>query len=162
MRIGHEERERAARELAEHFSAGRLDPDEYDERVAQAYAARTTADLEKLFADLPRLQEPEPEPPAQQADTTAVAHSPQLDVPAPYGREPTTGIPYSDRSKVVAAVLQLVLPVGAGRFYSGHHVIGLLQLLLAFVGIGIIWSWIDALVLLAGRPTDPFGRPLRS
>lgn len=53
LRIGTVERERAAELLAEHLRAGRLEIDEYDERVQQIYAARTAADLEPLFADLP-------------------------------------------------------------------------------------------------------------
>lgn len=53
LRIGTAEREQAASALAEHFSAGRLDTDEFDERVRQAYQARTAADLAVLFRDLP-------------------------------------------------------------------------------------------------------------
>ncbi len=53
LRIGTVERERAAELLAEHLRAGRLEIDEYDERVQQVYAARTAADLQPLFADLP-------------------------------------------------------------------------------------------------------------
>jgi hypothetical protein len=30
-----------------------------------------------------------------------------------------------------------------------------------FFGVGVIWSFIDGIVILAGRPTDPQGRPLR-
>ena len=39
--------------LDEHMSAGRLDPDEYGQRVAQASVARTRAGLDELFTDLP-------------------------------------------------------------------------------------------------------------
>jgi hypothetical protein len=28
--------------------------------------------------------------------------------------------------------------------------------------IGVFWSWIDGIVLLAGRPNDPVGRPLHT
>jgi hypothetical protein len=52
-RIGNAERQQAMDALDVHMSAGRLDPDEYGERVAQASVARTTADLEPLFIDLP-------------------------------------------------------------------------------------------------------------
>ena len=72
-----------------------------------------------------------------------------------------TGRPYSDRSKVVAGLLQLFLPFGIGRFYSGHTGIGIAQLLLSFVGIGVLWAFIDGIVILAGHPNDPYGRPLR-
>ena len=70
-------------------------------------------------------------------------------------------MPYSDRSQVVAGVLQLVLPCGIGRFYAGHHGIAVAQLLLSFVLIGVFWAFLDGIVLLAGHPTDPYGRPLR-
>lgn len=54
VRIGDAERERAVSELSEHFAAGRMTPDELDERLELAWRARTAADLAPLFADLPR------------------------------------------------------------------------------------------------------------
>jgi len=54
LRVGTAEREQAAAALGEHFAAGRLEVDEYDERVARAYAAKTAAELAGLFTDLPR------------------------------------------------------------------------------------------------------------
>jgi ferric-dicitrate binding protein FerR (iron transport regulator) len=54
VRIGTAEREAAASALSEHFAAGRLDQDELEERLDRAYAAKTGADLEPLFQDLPR------------------------------------------------------------------------------------------------------------
>jgi ferric-dicitrate binding protein FerR (iron transport regulator) len=53
VRIGTAEREAAASALSEHFAAGRLDQDELEERLDRAYAAKTGADLEPLFQDLP-------------------------------------------------------------------------------------------------------------
>jgi Domain of unknown function (DUF1707) len=53
VRIGTEEREQAARLLAEHLSAGRLELAEFEERVSAAYAARTAAQLAAPFRDLP-------------------------------------------------------------------------------------------------------------
>ena len=52
-RIGTAERQQAMDALDAHLNAGRLDPDEYGERVGRASVARTVADLEPLFADLP-------------------------------------------------------------------------------------------------------------
>jgi Domain of unknown function (DUF1707) len=54
IRIGDAERNAAAAALGEHFAAGRLDRAEFDERVDLALRARTGADLEVLFTDLPR------------------------------------------------------------------------------------------------------------
>lgn len=53
IRIGDSEREDAVRRLGEHYEAGRLSADEHSERIEQALKARTGADLESLFADLP-------------------------------------------------------------------------------------------------------------
>ncbi|MHA6783360.1 DUF1707 domain-containing protein [Pseudonocardia saturnea] len=153
MRVGHAEREWAVAELGEHLAKGRLDPDEYAERAASAYSARTDDELDALFVDLPR-----PAVPAVPVGYPAPYPAHALD--ASYGVDPYSGMPYSDRSKVAAGVLQMVLPFGIGRFYTGHHGIAVAQLLLSFVLIGAIWSFIDGIVLLAGRPTDPYGRPL--
>jgi DUF1707 SHOCT-like domain len=54
-RVSDQQRERAGQELREHFAAGRLTQEELDERVQQAYAARTEAQLRALLHDLPRL-----------------------------------------------------------------------------------------------------------
>ncbi|WP_300019097.1 DUF1707 domain-containing protein [Pseudonocardia sp.] len=153
IRVGDADREAAVAELGEHLTQGRLDAHEYAERTAAAYQARTDDELACLFVDLPRPYTP----PAPYAYPVA---APLAD-DAPYGRDPHTGQAYSDRHKVVAGVLQLVLPFGAGRFYSGHIGLGVAQLLLSLMFVGIIWSFIDGLVILAGRPTDPYGRPLR-
>jgi uncharacterized protein DUF1707 len=54
LRIGDAEREAAVAALGEHYAAGRLTKDEYDERSARAWEARTSSALWPLFADLPR------------------------------------------------------------------------------------------------------------
>ncbi|WP_054051418.1 DUF1707 domain-containing protein [Alloactinosynnema sp. L-07] len=53
IRVGTAEREAAIAELGEHFSAGRLDISEYEQRCGIAAAARTQAELRLLFDDLP-------------------------------------------------------------------------------------------------------------
>ena len=53
LRVGDAERYEAASALGEHFAAGRLDQHEFDARVQDAYGARTRADLQRLFTDLP-------------------------------------------------------------------------------------------------------------
>jgi Domain of unknown function (DUF1707) len=63
VRIGDAERQEAARQLEQHFAEGRLTWEELDERLQTAYAARVTAELTPLFADLPDLPPP-PAPPA--------------------------------------------------------------------------------------------------
>ena len=53
LRIGDAERERAQAALSEHYAAGRLDHDEYSERLDRIWAARTRQELDPVFADLP-------------------------------------------------------------------------------------------------------------
>jgi Domain of unknown function (DUF1707) len=53
IRIGYTERNAAQQALDEHLTAGRLDPDEYADRFAAAEVARTQAQLDALFTDLP-------------------------------------------------------------------------------------------------------------
>jgi hypothetical protein len=70
LRIGDAERERAAEQLAEHYALGRLDREEHAERLDRVWAARTQAELDPVFADLPghRAASPHqaaPRPPAQ-------------------------------------------------------------------------------------------------
>jgi TM2 domain-containing membrane protein YozV len=83
---------------------------------------------------------------------------------APYGVHPATGAPYSDKSKLVAGLLQILIPLGIGRFYMGQTGLGVAQLLVTIFtcGIGGIWPFIDGIVILAGDPKDEFGRPLRN
>ncbi|MGV0837018.1 TM2 domain-containing protein [Mycolicibacterium thermoresistibile] len=92
---------------------------------------------------------------------------PYLDPTAPYGRHPVTGEPLSDKSKVVAGLLQLlgiVGIVGIGRIYIGQTGFGIAQLIVGlitcFVG-AVIWGIIDAVLILTDKVRDSEGRPLR-
>ncbi|MDK1476326.1 NINE protein [Streptomyces sp. 549] len=80
---------------------------------------------------------------------------------APYGYDPY-GRPYSDKSKIVAGVLQLFIgTLGIGRFYTGHIGIGVAQLLTCG-GLGI-WALVDGIIFLVSDDrTDAEGRLLRS
>lgn len=82
---------------------------------------------------------------------------------APYGVHPVTGVPYSDKSRLAAALLQILIPLGIGRMYIGDTGIGVAQLLVTIFtcGIGAIWPFIDGIIMLAGDPKDAQGRPLR-
>ncbi len=53
MRVSDADREATVEALREHYFAGRLDVDEFTERVEQAYAARTFDELEKVERELP-------------------------------------------------------------------------------------------------------------
>lgn len=56
LRVGDSDRERAMADLAMHYADGRLDHEEYDERLDAIWTARTRGDLAVLFSDLPRPQ----------------------------------------------------------------------------------------------------------
>lgn len=57
LRIGDAERERAVSELGRHYADGRLTSVEHEERTTAALSAKTGADLDVLFADLPIVEE---------------------------------------------------------------------------------------------------------
>ena len=79
---------------------------------------------------------------------------------APFGIDPRSGIPFSDKQKLVAGLLQIFVgSFGVGRFYTGHTGIAIAQLLTCG-GCGI-WSLIDGIMMLTGNVTDSEGRPLR-
>ncbi|GAA4705882.1 DUF1707 domain-containing protein [Nocardioides conyzicola] len=53
LRIGDAEREQAAAALGEHYAQGRITADEHAERLDQVWHARTRAELQPVFRDLP-------------------------------------------------------------------------------------------------------------
>jgi len=67
LRVSDAERDVAVAELSEHFQAGRLDQEEFSERMAKALNSRTERELSALMEDLPPLRE--------------IASSPVLSVP---------------------------------------------------------------------------------
>ncbi len=101
IRIGDDERTAAMQALDAHLSAGRLDPDEYGDRVAKVSAARTREDLEVLFVDLP-----EPHPLSGRSLTTTGAP------PVPPHRHPS---PEADHQRTLGgragAVLVALAPI---------------------------------------------------
>ncbi|MFJ1768252.1 DUF1707 domain-containing protein [Amycolatopsis sp. NPDC088138] len=170
LRIGTAEREEAARLLADHFGMGRITPDEYETRVTDAYSATTLGDLRPLFRDLPQphpgfLTPPQvPQLPTYAQPTMQLPMygppPPSMPLPMPYA--PSMPMPVSYRSKTTAGVLQIVLPFGVGRFYTGQTGLGLLQLLVVLMtGVGVLWPIIDGIMLLANGGLDAEGRPLR-
>ncbi|MFD2092520.1 DUF1707 SHOCT-like domain-containing protein [Blastococcus deserti] len=73
LRAADADRAAVAALLGEHMSAGRLTVEEYDERLARAYAARTYGELDQLTADLPAtVPAPRPAPPAARATPSPV------------------------------------------------------------------------------------------
>jgi DUF1707 SHOCT-like domain len=54
LRAGADDRDAISDTLREHHLAGRLDSDEFQERLDRCMAAKTYADLDRLVGDLPR------------------------------------------------------------------------------------------------------------
>src|SRR5215813_10008993 len=56
---------------------------------------------------------------------------------APYGIDPITGMPFSDKSKMVAGLLQIFLgSFGVGRFYTGHMGLAIAQIAVTWLTCG--------------------------
>jgi len=134
----------------------------------------------------PGYQQPGYPPPGQQYGPPPGQFPPPVgqyppsytDPYAPYGRHPMTGEPLSDKSKVVAGLLQLLGLlglVGIGRIYLGYTGLGIAQLAVGLIGgfviglltcgvgflIPVIWGIVDAVLILTDKVRDPQGRPLR-
>jgi hypothetical protein len=58
LRVSDAERADVADRLSKHYSDGRLDQAEFNERLDQAMKAKTQSDLTGLFADLPPTGDP--------------------------------------------------------------------------------------------------------
>lgn len=83
---------------------------------------------------------------------------------APYGYDPVSGLPYSEKSKLAAGLLGIFVGgFGVGRFYTGHVGLGVAQLIVTVVtfGFGSLWGLIDGILMLAGNSKDANGLPLR-
>ncbi|WP_137725956.1 TM2 domain-containing protein [Prescottella subtropica] len=109
-------------------------------------------------------QQPPPYPAAPQYPAGYPVGYGFADPMAPFGRDPITGEPYSDKTKVAAGLLQILLGAfGAGRFYTGHTGIAIAQILVTWLtcGLGVVWPVIDGIVMLAGTVRDAQGRKLR-
>ncbi len=58
VRVGDADREAVAAQLREHYADGRLTLEELNERLDQAFAAKTKADLNTVMRDLPQAARP--------------------------------------------------------------------------------------------------------
>lgn len=67
VRVGDAERNQMSEILSKHYSDGRLDAAEFQERLDRAMSAKTRADLSGLLADLPPLVDPNNQKPLPQS-----------------------------------------------------------------------------------------------
>lgn len=134
MRVGDAERVAAADRLARHFSHGRLDQDELDDRLDRVMRARTAGDLTEVFADLP-ADEPVP-----------------ASAPAGQPRPAGSGRPQPARGRRRRGLAVIVLAIGIIAAISVAHALAHSIVLLAVVGlIAVLW--------LRGRRVRDRGSP---
>jgi hypothetical protein len=130
MRVSDADRAEVADRLSKHYSDGRLDQAEFDERLDQAMKAKIRSDLDELFTDLPAAKEPGK--PARQPD-----------VRPPAGRS---------RHRAVGLILIIVVAVVVGHAlempfvpffwhpWAGSYVPWLLIGLCAFLWLRYGWG----------------------
>jgi hypothetical protein len=111
IRVSDAERDQAAAELGEHYQAGRLTLEEFDDRSSRALRARTGSDLVALFADLPTTVVPASMTPAGPAEP----------VPADFGGGRAGGLPIG-RVVIACVIAAIVLGNVAGGL--GQHSFG--------------------------------------
>ncbi|MFB9904709.1 DUF1707 SHOCT-like domain-containing protein [Allokutzneria oryzae] len=138
LRVGDTEREAAVQALGKHFTAGRLDVEEYGERTAKVTTARTQGELLAVFADLP---EPHPDlsgmVPRAATTVPAVAADPgsdELDVPQ-----------QSKAQRIAAGVMAVSWIAMVPLFFILNTWLVFLAPLALSVFLGAIWgqNWND-------------------
>ena len=76
------------------------------------------------------------------------------------GRNPTADY-VGSKSKIVAGLLGILLPgLGLQRFYLGYIGTGILQILTAPCGVGVVWGFVEGIVCLCGGMRDVDGYEL--
>ncbi len=118
-------------------------------------AAASCAELAGDFNLVSPISVPPP-PPGSTPKVASAVPNPSIAPVAPaYGMSPydaqypRVATVRSDKSRIAAGVLQLILP-GVGRIYLGYTAIGVLQLVLTLCGIGYVWALIDGIIILTG------------
>jgi hypothetical protein len=110
IRVSDAERDQAVAELSEHYQAGRLTLEEFDDRSSQALGAKTGSDLDRLFTDLPKGAAP---------SVLATAGRIAADVPAdPVRRH--SGRPFTARAIIACVIAVIILGNVAGGL-GAHH-----------------------------------------
>lgn len=106
LRIGDAERDAAVASLGEHFAAGRLTSEEYEERSTEALNARSGADLRRLFTDLPALG-----PSGHRPDAGISGWLP------PWARSGLAGLPGLAAFLVVAGMVVVILALAVATMH---------------------------------------------
>jgi hypothetical protein len=112
LRASDAEREHVAEALRRHHVDGRIDTEELNERLDRCYAARTTAELRPLLADLPADERERPR------------------APRPFAAWPAPPL-------LVVAVVALLAAATAGAVAHGHP--GPLPFIAVFLLVRFAW-----------------------
>ena len=124
MRVSHAERTEVADRLSKHYGDGRLDEEEFNERLDRAMKAKTQSDLNGLFNDLPATEDPGKEVRPRSAP--------------PPRRRPRHRIIGLVLIIVIAAVIGHALAIPFAPFFFWHPLGGLIPWLL--IGL-IVFLW---------------------
>jgi Domain of unknown function (DUF1707) len=106
-RASDADRDRIAAALGDHLTVGRLTPEEFNERLDRAYAAKTLGELDDLMADLPRT------------DLSQLPGRPGGYPPLPERREPGTVQPRGGRPGIARVWLIVTISLFALWLISG-------------------------------------------
>jgi hypothetical protein len=126
IRLSDAERDQAVAELSEHYQAGRLTLEEFDDRSSQALRARTGGDLDALFTDLPKGAAP---------SVLAAPSRPVTDFPDGPVRH-RGGRPFTARTVIACVIAVLIIGNVAGGF-GAHHFVA--SGLVPFVILGFVF-----------------------
>jgi hypothetical protein len=133
LRVSDADRDAVVTELGRHFQDGRLDQNEFDERIGAALSAKTEGDLAGQLTDLPRLDLPSTAQLAERASASLSGPTGRR-----YGRPPLIAL-----LPIVFAVLVVTGVVGAGW----HHGTGWAGW--PFAPFGLLWLVIPFLAIRA-------------
>lgn len=116
LRASDADREQAVAALQRHHDAGRLDPEELEERVGTVLASRTLAEIDAAFPDLP-TEVPTSAPVGTTGGAIVPVGSPRVGLP---GKRPFTyaAVVPGERERVAARFLQHVGPALRAAGYT--------------------------------------------
>ncbi|HXS61677.1 MAG TPA: DUF1707 domain-containing protein [Streptosporangiaceae bacterium] len=128
IRTSDADREQVAARLRDHFAEGRLNQEEFDERLTAALSAKTFGDLRQVLTDLPG-----PKVAAYQPQRPQAARSAGYRPPVMFRRGPRL-FPL-----LVLALLAIVLFSGAGAAVLALKVVAIITLVmfLAFAAVAV-------------------------
>jgi hypothetical protein len=134
LRASHADREQVVDVLKAAFVQDRLTKDEFDDRVGQALASRTYADLTALTADLPAEPGPVPATPGPATPGPATTVPPRPPAPSRPGNATVR-----KGTRVIAVTTGITAAAWAGALFTqaGTEAAGLLWAV-TFIWLGIV------------------------